>query len=82
VPAEFVPHLFDRYTRASQTAGAAKGTGLGLFIVSQLVQVNEGEISYRPGSPGGACFVVRLPAAPASAPADEPVREEAGARRG
>ena len=67
VPAEFVPHLFDRYTRA-RTADAM-GTGLGLFIVRRLAEANGGEIRYDADADAdadagpGACFVLRLPAA-------------------
>lgn len=63
VPADFVPRLFDRFTRAGTGIAAQKqGTGFGLYIVRQLVQVNGGRIDYRPGDPAGSCFVVTLPA--------------------
>ncbi|MDR7277652.1 sensor histidine kinase [Catenuloplanes atrovinosus] len=65
VPAEFVPHLFDRYTRAdSGVAPTKKGTGLGLYIVKQLALANNGVIAYRSAEPTGACFVLSLPLPP------------------
>ena len=61
VPGEFVPRLFERFARAPSSGGT--GTGLGLFIVRQLVEANGGHVSYQPNRPTGACFVVRLPRA-------------------
>jgi signal transduction histidine kinase len=64
VPAEFVPRLFDRFSRAETGIAAQKqGTGFGLYIVHRLIEVNGGQVSYRPGEPAGACFTVTLPAA-------------------
>jgi signal transduction histidine kinase len=58
VPAEFVPKLFDRFSRA---APSAAGAGLGLAIVESLARLDGGEVFYRPGPQGGAVFGVRLP---------------------
>ncbi len=64
VPAEFVPRLFDRFSRAETGIATEKqGTGFGLYIVRRLTEVNGGQIRYRPGEPAGACFAVTLPAA-------------------
>jgi signal transduction histidine kinase len=61
VPAEFVPQLFDRFTRAETGIATLKpGTGFGLYIVRCLAEANGGHISYRPGEPG-ARFTVTLP---------------------
>lgn len=74
VPEDFVPRLFDRFTRADTGIAREKpGTGFGLYVVQQLIEVNGGRISYRPGVPTGACFVVTLPAA-APSPVPEPTR--------
>jgi signal transduction histidine kinase len=63
VPADFLPRLFGRFARAdTPTSRAKKGTGLGLYIVRQLVQANGGSITYRDHPGGGGCFTVRLPA--------------------
>jgi two-component system sensor kinase FixL len=40
----------------------AEGTGLGLAISNTLVRAHGGSLSYRPNTPCGACFSVRLPA--------------------
>jgi signal transduction histidine kinase len=62
VPAQFIPHLFDRFTRADTgIATRKKGTGLGLYIVRRLVEANHGQIAYQPGTAVGASFTVTLP---------------------
>ncbi len=67
VPPEFVPHLFDRYSRSEVArSGSQKGTGLGLFIVRALMRANGGDISYEPHAEGGT-FVLRFPRAPGDA---------------
>ena len=61
VPSEFVPQLFDRFTRAETGIATQKpGTGFGLYIVRCLAEANGGQISYKPGEPG-ARFTVTLP---------------------
>jgi signal transduction histidine kinase len=62
VPADFVNHLFDRFTRAT-TATTANGSGFGLYIVQRLAEANGGEINYQPCQPTGASFTLTLPAA-------------------
>ncbi|TWG11296.1 phospho-acceptor domain-containing protein [Actinoplanes teichomyceticus] len=82
VPPEFVPELFDRFTRAEQAkAGPVAGSGLGLSIVATLAAAHGGRVWYEPAEPG-ACFGLTLPASavPASAPAGAvPVAPVAGA---
>lgn len=64
VPEEFVPHLFDRFTRAdSGVATTAPGTGLGLYLVRQLAGAGGLTIAYRPTEPSGATFTVAVPCA-------------------
>jgi signal transduction histidine kinase len=66
VPQDFVPHLFERFSRAqSGVAPTRSGTGLGLYIVRELVEANGGTIRYEPNRPAGSRFVVELPADPA-----------------
>jgi signal transduction histidine kinase len=63
VDADFADQLFQRFARSrSARAGAATGTGLGLFIVRGLVEANGGMIRHEPADPGAA-FVVELPKA-------------------
>ncbi|GID28818.1 sensor histidine kinase [Paractinoplanes brasiliensis] len=64
VPEAFVPRLFDRFARAdSGVATTTSGTGLGLYLVRQLVDASGLGISYRPNEPHGAVFAVTVPAA-------------------
>jgi signal transduction histidine kinase len=63
VPDEFVPRLFERYSRAEETARRQSGSGLGLYLVEKLARASGGHVSYRNNEPHGACFVVTLPAA-------------------
>jgi signal transduction histidine kinase len=64
VPADFVPRLFDRFTRDPSVEERTEGSGLGLWIVRSLAQANGGEAYYEPGDQGGACFCIGLQVAP------------------
>ena len=57
VPDEFLPRLFEKFSRAS-TRGP--GTGLGLYIVKALAQAQGGDVWYEASPDGGACFGLRL----------------------
>jgi signal transduction histidine kinase len=63
VPAEFVPQLFERYSRADATLRHRSGSGLGLYLVDKLARASGGNVRYEPNDPHGACFIVTLPAA-------------------
>ncbi len=66
VPAEFVPHLFKRFARATTgVASERTGSGFGLYIVGRLAEANGAWIEYAPHEPTGSCFTLALPAAPA-----------------
>ncbi|GGK17751.1 hypothetical protein GCM10010124_07910 [Pilimelia terevasa] len=66
IPEEDRPTLFERVARRSGDKKRVKGTGLGLFIVRHLVELNGGAIWYEPADPRGARLVVRLEAAGAA----------------
>ena len=65
VEPEFVPHLFDRFSRsAGARRGPARGSGLGLYIVRDLLEINGGSIDYHStGGAPGAAFDIRVPLA-------------------
>ena len=48
-------HVFEAFGRGDTSSD---GSGLGLFIVSQLVKKMDGSLSYETSELGGACFVV------------------------
>lgn len=56
VPQSVVPRLFDPFCTTKP-----HGTGLGLAISRTIVKSHEGSLDYRPNTPTGACFVLRLP---------------------
>lgn len=72
VPASFIPHLFDRFSRAPEMERKAEGTGLGLWIVRTFAHANSGDAWYEPSGTGGSCFCLRLPLA--QAPGDASAR--------
>lgn len=53
VPAEDIPHLFDRFWRGEKSRSRASGgAGLGLAIARQLIEAQDGEIGGK-NRPGG-----------------------------
>jgi signal transduction histidine kinase/tetratricopeptide (TPR) repeat protein len=62
VPESFVGELFEKFTRAHGSSGAA-GTGLGLSIVRGLARAQGGDAWYEPNEPSGSRFGVRVPRA-------------------
>jgi len=62
VPTAFVPHLFERFTRADTGVAITKpGTGLGLYLVRKLAEAGGITITYRPRQPHGSTFTLTLP---------------------
>jgi signal transduction histidine kinase len=59
--ADFLPHAFDRFTRADDARVPGAGTGLGLAIVASLVAAQHGTVCAANRATGGAEIVVRLP---------------------
>ncbi|MGH2450123.1 MAG: sensor histidine kinase [Candidatus Limnocylindria bacterium] len=60
VSAEFVPDLFERFTRSPEARGRA-GTGLGLAIARSYAHAHRGDLLYEPAEPRGARFQLVLP---------------------
>lgn len=66
ISAEDLPHIFDRFYQADNTvtkAGptGAGGTGIGLALIKELVNLLEGNIAVHSEPDKGAEFTVRLP---------------------
>jgi PAS domain S-box-containing protein len=66
IPAEHLPRIFEKfYVVDGGLARSAGGTGVGLYLVQEIVRLHKGEVEVlsRPGE--GSVFSVRLPARPA-----------------
>jgi signal transduction histidine kinase len=63
VSPEFVPDLFERFTRSREAAIRAGGTGLGLAIARSYARAHSGDLLYEPAHPQGARFQFVLPVA-------------------
>ena len=62
IPVKERSRIFDRFYRAgNEETRNAKGTGLGLYIVSRLVEEMKGNLSLDQGQPSGCHFKVTLP---------------------
>jgi phosphoserine phosphatase RsbU/P len=66
IPPELLPHVFEPFRRGEAYARGAGGpsgnSGLGLFIVSEIVRAHGGTVDARSGREG-TVFTVRLPRA-------------------
>jgi signal transduction histidine kinase len=58
IPAERIGQVFDPFFT---TRAPGEGTGLGLYIVGEIVQENGGAIAVTSPPGGGACFTLWLP---------------------
>ena len=60
IPAAELPHVFERFRRASNTAGVV-GTGIGLASVRQIVDEHRGAVEATSAEGVGSTFTVRVP---------------------
>ena len=64
-----IPELFQSFTQVESNLGRQyEGTGLGLALVKQLVELHDGDISCSSTVGVGSCFTVSLPIQPATIP--------------
>ncbi|HEX8721975.1 MAG TPA: PAS domain S-box protein [Pyrinomonadaceae bacterium] len=65
IPAEFLPHVFERFRQADMgTTRAHGGLGLGLALVKSFVEAHGGSVAAESAGEGrGSRFTVALPAA-------------------
>ena len=63
VAPDFVPRLFERFTRSDNSRLRADGAGLGLAIAHQFACALGGDLRYEPAAPHGARFILVLPRA-------------------
>lgn len=63
IPAQHLPHVFDRFYRADPARSrAGGGTGLGLTIARTVAETHGGSVQARRADLGGAELEIRLPA--------------------
>ena len=75
IPADALPHLFDRFYRVdSARTRSSGGSGLGLAIVQAIVQAHDGQVDIHSAPAIGTCVTIRLPRLPTPLmpPADAP----------
>lgn len=62
IPAEFMPHIWERFRQADSTATRRHGgLGIGLSLVKELVEAHGGHIKAESEVGRGSRFTVRLP---------------------
>ena len=62
IPADDLPHIFDKFYRVRANCKMAKGTGLGLTLVKHIVETaHEGKLSVVSEPGKGSCFSFELP---------------------
>ncbi|MGW3949935.1 ATP-binding protein [Streptomyces sp. NPDC004752] len=73
IPEDVLPHVFDRFYKASASRPRSEGSGLGLSIAMENAHIHGGEITAANSPEGGAVFTLRLPrdAAKLTEPTDE-----------
>jgi two-component system phosphate regulon sensor histidine kinase PhoR len=62
IPADALPHIFDRFYRVECNNKAAAGMGLGLALVHYiLTELHNGDVSVESEVDEGTCFTARIP---------------------
>lgn len=70
IPKEKIPLLFEQFHREKGTEGK-KGWGLGLTIVSRMVEAHKGSVKVESENGIGTTFIVKLPNDPMSESSEE-----------
>ncbi|MGW6056450.1 ATP-binding protein [Streptomyces sp. NPDC055189] len=77
IPEGVLPHVFDRFYKASASRPRSEGSGLGLSIALENAHIHGGEITAANSPEGGAVFTLWLPRDPSALlPADEDDTDE------
>lgn len=62
IPAAALPHLFERFYRVERSRGRSyEGSGIGLSLVQELVQLHGGAIAVESAIDQGTTFTITLP---------------------
>ncbi|MGJ5632342.1 ATP-binding protein [Nostoc sp. CALU 1950] len=71
ISAEEIPHLFERFHRVKGAQGRTfEGSGIGLSLVQELVQMHGGKVYVTSVMGAGSCFTVSIPTGYAHLPPD------------
>ena len=74
IPAEDLPYIFDRFHQVDGTVSAVQeGTGIGLALVKELIDLHGGTIEVESAPGQGTEFIITLPR-------DLPLTQEEGKR--
>lgn len=72
IPAAALPHLFERFYQVKGLQGRSdEGSGIGLALVQEFVQLNRGTISVQSTIDQGTQFTITLPLGIANLPPDQ-----------
>ncbi len=61
IPAGQMPHLFERFFQTQNTSDLQAGSGIGLALTKELVELHHGQISAESTEGRGSVFTIRLP---------------------
>ncbi|MCX2479685.1 ATP-binding protein [Pedobacter sp. MC2016-15] len=76
IPEKELPHMFERFHRIENSAGRThEGTGIGLSLVHELVQLHGGTISVQSVEAEGSTFTVRIPLGKAHLPQEQVLQQ-------
>jgi two-component system, OmpR family, sensor kinase len=79
VPADHLPHIFERFYRAAAVPGAC-GSGLGLAIAAEIASAHGGTAQAAPAKPHGLRVTLNLPVRPGSRSASGLAAPDSAAR--
>ena len=64
IPAEALPHIWERFYRVDSARSDSSHSGLGLSMVQWIIQAHGGEIHAESREGKGSKFVFEIPAEP------------------
>ena len=71
IPQAQLPYIFDRFYQADKSLSKQEGTGIGLTLVKELIELHKGKIDVNSKEGVGTSFIVQLPISPAAYQPDE-----------
>ncbi|GAB3979715.1 hypothetical protein GCM10028806_45660 [Spirosoma terrae] len=77
IPKQELPHMFERFHRVENAGGRSyEGTGIGLSLISELVNLHHGRIRVDSEEGKGSTFTVRIPLGKSHLPANQVLEAE------